>query len=85
MGACVFSQSDDMKRQKVLIAVILCFLIGNICKGKVELNFSDFFFFFCIAIRDISGRIRIPEIPRTFCDLIWERKENKGASKQEFF
>jgi len=70
----VFSQSDDMKRKKVLIAVILCFLIGNICQGRVELNFSDILFF-CMAFRDILGQSRVPEIPKAFCALTSETRK----------
>ena len=72
-----------MKRKKVFIAVILCFLIGNICQGRVELNFSEILFF-CMAFRDMSGQSRVPEIPRTFCALTSETEENKGAPKKEF-
>ena len=63
-----------MKRKKVLIAVILCFLIGNICQGRVELNFSEILFF-CVAFRDISGQSRVPEIPRAFCALTSETRK----------
>ena len=63
-----------MKRKKVLIAVILCFLSGNICQGRVELNFSDILFF-CMAFRDISGQSRVPEIPRAFCALTSETRK----------
>ena len=63
-----------MKRKKVIIAVILCFLIGNICQGRVELNFSEILFF-CVAFRDISGQSRVPEIPRAFCALTSETRK----------